>query len=329
MNFFQKTFIITKYYIKGASNETNKLVTRGGGSRLNAPDKLLSACITKKICYNSDDVHHIINGVYMKKAFTLAEVFSPYPTSQRHNAFTLAEVLITLGIIGVVAAMTLPAVINDKQNKELHTEFKKLYSEINQVSQQLYAQEGITMPEYSRSVGSVKALEKFMSYFKGMKKVSDHTYNSTDADGNRTEMPYKLMPFKSAVSTGPVCDISGFRTELGGRIFLINDQPVDENQNGPVLCVDINGYKKPNRFGKDYFLFVFTTDGTVIPLGMEHRNNIASGGSYAPNFNREGSEYCRNTANAEQQFTCGYYALSDTHPQKEGKSYWKDFINER
>ena len=45
-----------------------------------------------------------------------------------NNAFTLAEVLITLGIIGVVASMTLPALINQTRAKELQTGLKKAYS---------------------------------------------------------------------------------------------------------------------------------------------------------------------------------------------------------
>lgn len=44
------------------------------------------------------------------------------------QAFTLAEVLITLGIVGVIAAMTLPALINQTQGKELETGLKKAYS---------------------------------------------------------------------------------------------------------------------------------------------------------------------------------------------------------
>lgn len=47
---------------------------------------------------------------------------------QNKFAFTLAEVLITLGIIGVVAAMTIPTLIARVQNKELETAFKKNYS---------------------------------------------------------------------------------------------------------------------------------------------------------------------------------------------------------
>ena len=44
------------------------------------------------------------------------------------NAFTLAEVLITLGIIGIVAAMTLPGIINDTRYAEIQTSLKKNYS---------------------------------------------------------------------------------------------------------------------------------------------------------------------------------------------------------
>ena len=53
--------------------------------------------------------------------------------NKQEQAFTLAEVLITLGIIGVVAALTLPSLINRTKNRELHTAFLKTYSELNQV----------------------------------------------------------------------------------------------------------------------------------------------------------------------------------------------------
>ena len=50
----------------------------------------------------------------------------------RKSAFTLAEVLITLGIIGIVAAMTLPALIQKKTNSEVEAKLKKIYSTMNQ-----------------------------------------------------------------------------------------------------------------------------------------------------------------------------------------------------
>ena len=50
----------------------------------------------------------------------------------KHFAFTLAEVLITLGIIGVVAAMTMPALIEHHQKSVISSRLKKFYSSINQ-----------------------------------------------------------------------------------------------------------------------------------------------------------------------------------------------------
>lgn len=44
----------------------------------------------------------------------------------RKNAFTLAEVLITLGIIGVVAAMTIPTLMNKTNDAELKSAYKKM-----------------------------------------------------------------------------------------------------------------------------------------------------------------------------------------------------------
>ena len=65
-----------------------------------------------------------------KSAFTLAEGATHVVNwdNSRKIAFTLAEVLITLGIIGVVAALTLPTVINNVHHKELETALKKQYS---------------------------------------------------------------------------------------------------------------------------------------------------------------------------------------------------------
>ena len=50
------------------------------------------------------------------------------------KAFTLAEVLITLGVIGIVAALTMPALIVNYQKKVLETRIKKFYSVLNQVN---------------------------------------------------------------------------------------------------------------------------------------------------------------------------------------------------
>ena len=79
-----------------------------------------------------------------KRAFTLAEGAAHVDTSNniRRVAFTLAEVLITLGIIGVVAALTIPALIANYKEKEIITKAKKNYSVAMQALQLAQAEYG-------------------------------------------------------------------------------------------------------------------------------------------------------------------------------------------
>ncbi len=48
------------------------------------------------------------------------------------NGFTLAEVLITLGIIGIVAALTMPSLIQNSKRQETSARLKKFYSTMSQ-----------------------------------------------------------------------------------------------------------------------------------------------------------------------------------------------------
>lgn len=57
----------------------------------------------------------------------------------KKSGFTLAEVLITLGIIGVVAAITIPGLINNYKAQRLHSKFLKTYSVLQQVFKQMEA----------------------------------------------------------------------------------------------------------------------------------------------------------------------------------------------
>ena len=77
--------------------------------------------------------HELINCEPSLK-FLSDKVYSLFTThhSLRKTAFTLAEVLITLGIIGVVSAMTLPTLIESHNRQVVETRLKKFYSTINQ-----------------------------------------------------------------------------------------------------------------------------------------------------------------------------------------------------
>ena len=59
--------------------------------------------------------------------------FKKFGNHKNRRAFTLAEVLITLGVIGVVAAMTMPAVIKNYKKHVTETKLKSAYSQISQL----------------------------------------------------------------------------------------------------------------------------------------------------------------------------------------------------
>lgn len=237
------------------------------------------------------------------------------------KAFTLAEVLITLGIIGVVSAMTMPSLIQSTQNKELEVRLKTTYNELNQISQRFYVDNEISFNEWAANKGSVLAYAKeFMSYYKGGNKVSDFTYTE-----NIEKAPYPMYNLGGVKSTTILCDDGGFNAEVSGKMFFFNNTP-PSGTNGPVICVDINGFQKPNTFGRDIFVFQFTTDNLVIPMGQKHKNN-SENRNWEQQFYVEGSTYCSpHAAHPHNNSACAYYALQDMSPRDSKKSYWREFL---
>ena len=239
------------------------------------------------------------------------------------KAFTMAEVLITLGVIGIVVAMTIPQLVKNYQLHVLQNQLKAVYSDLNRASQLFKLHNDFSVSEYAYLNGSDKALELFKKEFKTIKKDNAKWDNVNE---NGRVYPYKLYSL-SGVGNTWICDSAGPFFDMQGRVFSFDDAP-DMNENGPKVCVDINGVKNPNKYGIDNFIFMFTVDGQVIPFGMEHKNNPSSEGNlYNNTYIDNPSDYCKYNVNSVYQVVaCAYFALSDTHPEGNGKSYWRDFI---
>lgn len=246
----------------------------------------------------------------------------------RNFGFTLAEVLITLGIIGVVAAMTLPALLNKTQSKVLESQFKKVYSELNQVAQLFKKDNEISVSEYFEGKGSQNAIILLKKYYKGARMIDDTTYASKDENGNIKSANYDIYTMNGTKLLMGPCDDVGFYSESGGRIYSFVADTILQGNDGPVVCVDINGHKGPNKYGYDIHIFYFTTDGFVYPMGQPHKNNpsstaVADHISY--NFFVTGPQYCKNSSSVTNQAACAYYAMQNINPQGEG-NYWQDFL---
>ena len=261
---------------------------RGGGNLGDAslePKTALEAAKSVSCRISKSDLHK-------KFAFTLAEgaTHVAHCDKYRRVAFTLAEVLITLGIIGVVAALTLPTLIQNYQKQVLVNQYKKAYNVLNNGFKQMVAEEGCTSlsciySDKTDSHGNLigldfddeKTVNKLTSIFKlsnvqrEPKTNSIYGYsmfclNGVDADtcgiGNLNR---DLTPDASFVGTAP-----------DGMFFFISNSLIDN-----VLFVDVNGLKSPNKLGRDmFFFYYFDYNGSVIvaPYGsmqaMKHEAEI-------------------------------------------------------
>ena len=237
-------------------------------------------------------------------------------------------------------AMTLPQLIKNYQIKVWQTQLQKAVADLNTASQLFMVHNGMSVSEYAADSHSL-AFKLFQEEFNTILKKNNNHYGSTDEQGNNIgARPYKdkngkwygwgLLGSPSANLTA-LCDASGSFFDGIGRPIAFDDAP-QSGKNGPKVCVDINGEKGPNIFGVDYFVFLFTTEGYVIPWGQPHKDNPYTGGSVYTNSIPTGniSEYCKYKPNTSMYaFSCAIYALTNTHPSENGKDYWHDFINGR
>ena len=186
--------------------------------------------------------------------------------------FTLAEVLITLGIIGVVAAITLPTLVANYQKQVWVNQLKKTYSTLNEGYKQMAASEGCTtlrcadisedLPITMFDFTKAKTKEKFVKTFKlenvyvgGVPSNSIYNYKIKYLSGDEDIFSESFVINNESGLVGT--------TSSGEIISLAN------TWYGPLIVVDMNGLKSPNTVGRDIFIFSgfdFNDTAMVAPL---------------------------------------------------------------
>lgn len=176
-------------------------------------------------------------------------------------AFTLAEVLITLGIIGVVAAMTMPILMTNIRKHHAETALAKAVSTLNQV-----------LKTSEQENGNISALdtnkitqEQFINQFiKPYMKVSE-LCNPITQCGYTSATPWKYFNGHDAGAYGN--PNYGGRTPFLGAdgilyavSFFSDDSGAQSTDNNNTIILDINGAQPPNIFGKDVFFLYRRTD---------------------------------------------------------------------
>ena len=188
------------------------------------------------------------------------------------QGFTLAEVLITLGIIGVVAAMTMPSLIQDKQNTERISQLKKVYSTLSQAYLQAVSEKG-TPDEWGMTgmydeTSHYIFATAFRPYLKLAKDCIDIPENAVREECGISDSLYLYKNARSVILIDGT--LVTFRIYTGACTANYSGSSGNnalKNTCG-AISIDLNGKRLPNKNGEDRFLFYFTKNG-LVPFGIK------------------------------------------------------------
>ena len=203
-------------------------------------------------------------------------VFSRFTShfSLKSAAFTLAEVLITLGIIGVVAAMTLPSLIASYQEKVIVVQAKKSYSGFLNTLNRMKADEDIVDYSgiFSTTETSLQKIENIAKYYNGakvcttgaqgcgssylVKLASPRNNGSGSISREGIGFPRILLLDGSLIyfrdlrsSCEPFTYVTNVRDDKG---FFTGETTSVVDKRCATVVFDVNGEKKgPNQYGAD------------------------------------------------------------------------------
>ena len=223
------------------------------------------------------------------------------------KAFTLSEVLITLAIIGIVASLTIPTLVNNYRKKQFETGLKKEYSVLLQALD-MYKQDNETplkREDTDQSHGEFK--NKIKPYLKILIDCGDG--QAGDYEGKCVRNGYYTQDKKYTYKTYSGNTANENLFDDGQIILNDGSHMLFENPgrgSAVYVSIDVNGYKKlPNKWGEDVFTFQLMNDGKLLPMGAE-------GTSF-----RNTATYCSKTSsNVYNGIACANRAIYDS-------SFWK------
>lgn len=229
----------------------------------------------------------------------------------RKTAFTLAEVLITLGIIGVVAAMTLPTLIQQHQKQVYVTQLKKSLSTVQNMVTKVTADEGASdlfstslfdgmcvqgKENCEDSYGDISGLDNIVpKYIKTVKICSSR---ECDIEYGYASSPNGAKEPITFLSTGMYpagLGIKGYYSNDGaiyyfGYVGVVDHDEnsqfrLEQNSNGLVTCIDVNGEKGPNLKDRDLFCYTYCPNlgEKIVPGSQFICNN--------PDWSKDTKEY--------------------------------------
>ncbi|MBQ2870803.1 type II secretion system protein [bacterium] len=205
----------------------------------------------------------------------------------KQKAFTLAETLITLSIIGVVAAMTVPTLMSNMNKQTYVTGLKKAHSVLTNAIQMIPESEGC---------GGDYVCSGFIE--PNNKQEALYSFTKDSLDLLSKQLKGKLIEDCS--------DIIGNRPYITSKRCIQTEDGMVIYRTGPsyndrIIAVDINGKKGPNNANRDIWAFFLKNVGeinensnlTLIPQGQTYNYSCENGAPYVnKNSSYDWDAYC-------------------------------------
>lgn len=192
-----------------------------------------------------------------------------------YKAFTLAEVLITLMIIGIVGALTIPGFIAEHQKTVYVTSFKKFYSSFNNNMNTYLAKNGCTGDIMCSGILGTTDMTKVEQAAEFEKIVPELFPGAQKCNPRTLCMPYRYKVTSNNGNMGWESYPMIYRL-TDGMIFLpfitsnTNSAGIYQTCSSTLLCgmiaIDVNGKKKPNIVGRDVFTLSLNSKGNLAPV---------------------------------------------------------------
>lgn len=200
---------------------------------------------------------------------------------KKRSGLSMSEILFTLAIIGVIAALTtfgLVAKVNDVKNIAA---LKKIYSSISQVAMYVILDRSNPnywgLDEYSQN-SSALAFSYFKPYFKVVRECSNAAgcwqYPTKFLSGDVYLRRAKMYQYMFTLVDGTNVIMNVYPKDI-----IVSEFGVNVEKDSVVFIIDVNGNSYPNQIGRDIFAFVLKGK-EIVPSGIDNSyncNRAASG----------------------------------------------------
>lgn len=178
----------------------------------------------------------------------------------KRYGFTLAEVLITLGIIGVVAALTIPVLVQNADERATVSALKKSYSTLSN-AYKLAEQENGTPDTWGTITGTMM-INNIKPYLNVVKYGTNPGIKFWYLDTSMVSGVYDWWGPALTLEDGSFL----FGQVINASCLGVYGSSMQLQNVCGVYNVDLNGTKNPNQYGRDIFTFYLTKYG-IFPVG--------------------------------------------------------------